>query len=353
MSFHASLNGSNRQWRLASRPDGMIDPSSFELCASPMPQMADGEFLVRNLYLDLSPAMRLWISDRWQSELVSYFPPVEIGEVMRGPSVARVIESRHADFAAGDLVSGWFGWQEYAASDGTGLLPASKVPPGVSPTWAVGILGATTLTAYFGLENIAKPCPGETVVVSAAAGAVGSMVGQIAKIRGARVIGIAGGDAKCRWLSEELGFDAAIDYKSEDVVLRLAELCPDGLDVFWDNVGGEILDAALASLATHARIVICGGTSAYNAAEPPSGPTNYGRLVIGRARMEGFLVFDHLDRVDEAMSELLPWVSQGKLRCREEVRDGLETAPAALIDLFRGGNRGKLIIRVADERHAD
>ena len=281
----------NRQWLLASRPVGMIDPSSFELRESPMPEPADGEFLAQNLYLDLSPAMRLWIADRgWQNDLVGYFPPVEIGEVMRGPSVARIVESAHPNFAAGDLVSGWFGWQEYAASDGAGPLPATKLPPGVPPSWAVGVLGGATLTAYFGLETVARPRAGETVVVSGAAGATGSMVGQIAKIRGARVVGIAGSATKCRWLREELGFDATIDYKVEDVATRLAELCPAGLDIFWDNVGGEVLDAALCNLAMHARVVICGGTSGYNAAEPPSGPRNYGRLVIGRARMEGFLL---------------------------------------------------------------
>ena len=346
-------NGVNRQWLLASRPVGMIDPSSFGLREAPMPEPGDGEFLVQNLYLDLSPAMRLWVADRgWQNDLVQYFPPVEIGEVMRGPSVARVVESAHPNYAAGDLVSGWFGWQEYAASDGAGPLPATKLPPGVPPSWAVGVLGGATLTAYFGLETVAKPQAGETVVVSGAAGATGSMVGQIAKLRGARVVGIAGSATKCHWLRDELGFDETIDYKSDDVATRLSQLCPRGLDVFWDNVGGEVLDAALCNLALKARVVICGGTSGYNASEPPAGPRNYGRLVIGRARMEGFLVFDHLDRVDEAISELLPWISEGRLRCREEVRDGLESAPAALVDLFRGRNMGKLVVRVANERPA-
>jgi NADPH-dependent curcumin reductase CurA len=333
----------NRQWVLASRPEGLVDPTNFELRSEPAPQPGDGEFLVHNLYLSLDPAMRGWISD-----MRSYMPPVQIGEVMRGQTTARVVESRHPDYAPGDLVLGTFGWQDYAISDGAGMTGATKLPPGVSPTLPLGVLGMTGLTAYFGLKEIAKPREGETVVVSGAAGATGSVAGQLARIQGCRTIGIAGGPDKCALAREEFGFEEAIDYKAEDVRTRLRELCPDGLDVYWDNVGGEILEAALANLARGARIVICGAISVYNAEQRPPGPSNYLNLIVHRARMEGFLVFDYLSRIDEAMAELVPLVSEGKLHHREDIRDGLEAAPAALVDLYTGGNRGKLLVRISD-----
>jgi NADPH-dependent curcumin reductase CurA len=267
---------------------------------------------------------------------------------MRGHCTARVLESCHPDYEVGDVVVGAFGWQDYALSDGNGLMPVTKVPEGVPLTLPLGTLGITSLTAYFGLRDVGQPKAGETVVVSGAAGATGSVAGQIAKIRGCRVIGIAGGAKKCEWLTGELGFDAAIDYKAEEVSARLRELCPDGLDVFWDNVGGEILEAALSNLAIGARIVICGAISAYNATAPPPGPRNYMNLLARRARMEGFVVFDYLGHTDEAMTELLPWVMEGRIRYREDVRDGLENAPEALLDLFDGANTGKLIVKIAD-----
>jgi NADPH-dependent curcumin reductase CurA len=245
-------------------------------------------------------------------------------------------------------VVGAFGWQDYALNDESDLMPVAKVPEGVPLTLPLGTLGITSLTAYFGLRDIGKPEPGETVVVSGAAGATGSVAGQIAKIRGCRVVGIAGGSDKCKWLTGELGFDAAIDYKAEKVSARLRELCPQGIDVFWDNVGGETLEAALSNIAMGGRIVICGAISAYNATEPPPGPRNYMNLLARRARMEGFVVFDYLDRTDEAMAELVPWVMQRKIRYREDVRDGLENAPQALLDLFTGANTGKLIVKIAD-----
>jgi NADPH-dependent curcumin reductase CurA len=333
----------NRQWLLVSRPQGMVEPSNFELREAPVPAPSDGEFLVRNLYLSLDPAMRGWMANSR-----SYVPPVEIGEVMRGGCTARVVESRHPEYAPGDTVLGAFGWQDYALSDGGGLMPVNKVPEGVPLTLPLGTLGITSLTAYFGLRDVGKPAAGETVVVSGAAGATGSVAGQIAKIRGCRVIGIAGGEEKCSWLTGELGFDAAIAYRAENVSARLRELCPGGLDVFWDNVGGEILEAALSNLAMGARVVICGAISSYNAAGPPPGPRNYMNLLARRARMEGFVVFDYLTRTDEAMAELVPWVMEGRIRYREDVRDGLENAPEALLDLFNGGNTGKLIVKVAD-----
>ena len=330
----------NTQWVLASRPVGMVKASNFERREVSVPEPAEGEFLVHNLYLSLDPAMRGWISDAR-----SYMPPVAIGEVMRGGCAAEVLDSRHPAFAPGELVFGMFGWQDYALSDGTGVL---RVPENVGPTLALGALGWTSLTAYFGLTEIGKPAPGETVVVSGAAGATGSVVGQLAGLRGARVIGIAGGPQKCDWVTRELGFDAAIDYRSEDVRARLKELCPDGIDVYWDNVGGEILEAALGRLAVHARVVYCGAISSYNASSPPFGPRNYMQLLIRRARVEGFLVFDYIDRIDEALAELVPLVQSGKLRYREDIREGLDSAPAALGDLFTGANDGKLIVRVGD-----
>jgi NADPH-dependent curcumin reductase CurA len=330
----------NTQWVLASRPVGMVGPSSFERRSREVPEPAAGELIVRNLYLSLDPAMRGWIS-----EARGYMPPVAIGEVMRGGCVAEVINSRHRAFSPGELVFGMFGWQEYAVSDGTGVL---RVPDGVSPTLALGALGWTSLTAYFGLTEIGRPQPGETVVVSGAAGATGSAVGQLARLRGARVIGIAGGRAKCDWIVDELGFDAAIDYRSEDVRARLKDLCPDGIDVYWDNVGGEILEAALGRLAVHARVVYCGAISSYNATSPPPGPRNYMQLLIRRARLEGFLVFDYVDRIDEALAELVPLVQSGQLRYREDIREGLDSAPEALGDLFTGANDGKLIVHIAD-----
>jgi NADPH-dependent curcumin reductase CurA len=333
----------NRQWLLVSRPEGMVDASNFEWRESPLPAPDDGQFLVRNLYLSLDPAMRGWMAN-----MRSYVPPVGIGEVMRGHCTARVLDSRHPDFAAGDLVVGAFGWQDYALNNESDLMPVTKIPEGVPLTLPLGTLGITSLTAYFGLRDIGRPEPGETVVVSGAAGATGSVAGQIAKIRGCRVVGIAGGSEKCEWLTGELGFDAAIDYKAEKVSARLRELCPEGIDVFWDNVGGEVLEAALSNIAMGGRIVICGAISAYNATEPPPGPRNYMNLLARRARMEGFVVFDYLDRTDEAMTELVPWVMEGKIRYREDVRDGLENAPQALLDLFSGANTGKLIVKIAD-----
>jgi NADPH-dependent curcumin reductase CurA len=333
----------NRHWVLASRPEGMVEPSNFELREEPVPVPDEGEFLARNLYLSLDPAMRAWISD-----MRSYMPPVQIGEVMRGQTTARIVESNNPDYEPGDLVLGTFGWQDYAVSDGAGPMGATKLPPGVSPTLPLGVLGLTGLTAYFGLKEIGKPREGDTVVVSGAAGATGSVAGQLAKVRGCRTIGIAGGPEKCALAREEFGFDEAIDYKSEEVRGRLRELCPDGLDVYWDNVGGEILEAALANLARGARVVICGAISVYNADERPPGPSNYLNLIVHRARMEGFLVFDYLSRIEEAMAELVPLVAEGKIHHREDIREGLEAAPAALVDLYTGGNRGKLLVRIAD-----
>jgi NADPH-dependent curcumin reductase CurA len=336
------------QWVLASRPDGMVAPSNFERREGDVGQPGEGQLLVRNLYLSLDPAMRGWMSDA-----PSYVPPVQIGEVMRGGCVAEVVESREDGFQPGDLVFGMFGWQECAVVDVRGPGVVYKLAEGLSPVDGLSALGWTSLTAYFGLEDIGKPQPGETVVVSGAAGATGSVVGQLAKLKGCRVIGIAGGPEKCRWLTDELGFDGAIDYRSEDVSKRLKELCPDGINVFWDNVGGEILEAALNRLALHARVVFCGRISNYNDSSPSPGPRNYVNILIRRARVEGFLVFDYVDQMPKAMAELASLVRSGKLRTREDIREGLESAPTALVDLFTGANIGKLIVHIADPATAE
>lgn len=331
----------NRQWLLKERPTGMVEPSNFEWNEAEMPRPAAGEFLVRNMYLSLDPAMRTWMT-----AMRSYIPPVELGDVMRGACVGEVVESNREGFEPGELVLGTFGWQDYAVSDGGGPIPVNKVQQAVPPTLPLSVLGITSLTAYFGLKEIGKPEPGETVVVSGAAGATGSVAGQLASRWGCRVIGIAGGAEKCSWLTDELGFEAAIDYKAEDVSKRLRELCPKGLNVFFDNVGGEILEAALANLAWHARVVLCGAISNYNA-DVPHGPRNYMNLLVRRSRMEGFVVFDYFPRADEAMAELVPMVMDGTLRHREDIRDGLEKAPQALVDLYTGANTGKLLVKIA------
>jgi NADPH-dependent curcumin reductase CurA len=326
----------------------MVAPTNFERREEPAPEPGDGQLLVRNLYLSLDPAMRGWMSDA-----PSYIPPVQIGEVMRGMCVGEILESRSDGFQAGELVFGMFGWQEYAVADPDGPTAMYKLPDGISPIDALSALGWTSLTAYFGLEDVGKPQAGETVVVSGAAGATGSVVGQLAKLKGCRVIGIAGGAEKCAWLTEELGFDGAVDYRAEDVSKRLKELCPDGINVFWDNVGGEILEAALNRLALHGRVVFCGRISSYNDSSPAPGPRNYINILTRRARVEGFLVFDYFDRMREAIGELAPLVASGKLRTREDIREGLDSAPCALVDLFTGANIGKLIVRVADPQRAE
>lgn len=332
----------NRQWRLASRPTGMVADENFSWVEEPVPTPEkDGQILVRNLYLSMDPTQRGWIARD------SYMPAVPIGEVMRGGAVGRVVASRQPGFVAGDLVQGLFGWQDYTLIDAA-TRPPTRVPAGVPPTMALGVLGATGLTAYFGLLEVGKPKAGETVVVSGAAGATGSVVGQIAKIKGCRVIGVAGGPDKCAWVTGELGFDACIDYKREDVRARLGELCPKGVDVYFDNVGGEILDAALARLAFHGRVVLCGAISQYNAADPPPGPKHYLNLLIQRGRMEGFIIMDYLPRAAEAVRDLAAWIAEGKLKDRVDVREGLENAPATLRRLFQGENTGKQLLKIAE-----
>ena len=329
----------NHQFRLAKRPVGMVQRSDFEYAQAPVAEPGEGEVLVKILYVSLDPAMR-----GWMNEGKSYVPPVGIGEVMRAGAVGRVITSRDPSIAVGDHVVGVLGVQEYSVAKAKGL---TKVDPKLVPLPVyLGTLGMPGMTAYFGLLEIGQPKPGETVVVSGAAGAVGQVVGQIAKIKGCRVVGIAGGADKCAYL-RSIGFDAAIDYKHEDVKAALKQHCPKGVDVYFDNVGGEILDIVLTQLAMHARIVICGAISQYNEAKM-KGPSNYMSLLVNRAMMKGMVVFDYASRYGEAAREMAGWMATGQLKTREDVVEGLETFPETLLKLFKGENTGKLVLKVAD-----
>jgi NADPH-dependent curcumin reductase len=330
----------NRQWLLAQRPDGAIKDSDFNFVEANVPEPGAGEVLVRNTMLSCDPTQRGWIA------FDTYLPAVKIGEVVRSMGAGRIVASNNPGFAIGDNVSGLVGWQDYVVMNPKGQL--NKLPQGAPLELAMSALGATGITAYFGLLDVGRPVPGETVVVSGAAGATGSVVGQIAKIKGCRVIGIAGGAEKCRWLTDEAGFDAAIDYKSENIPVRMKELCPKGIDIFFDNVGGAVLDAALARLALRGRVVLCGGIANYNATEPSPGPKNYMNLVIQRGRMEGFLVLDYLERAGEAIGALGGWVQSGKIKYKVDVQQGLENAPATLRRLFEGRNDGKQLLRIAE-----
>jgi NADPH-dependent curcumin reductase CurA len=333
----------NRQWRLAARPVGFIKESDFEWREETMPIPGEGEILVRNIFLSLDPANRGWVS-----EVKSYIPPVAIGEVMRGITIGVVEQSHHDDFQVGDIVQGILGWQDYAVTNGAGITRLPK-DPSLPLTAHLGLFGIIGPTAYFGILDVGKPKAGETLVVSAAAGAVGSLVGQIGKIKGCRVVGIVGTDEKCNWIRETLGFDAAINYKNEPVRKRLQKHCPDGIDVYFDNVGGEILDAVLGLINVRARIVICGGISYYNSTEPVPGPYNFRSILTQRARVEGFIILDYMNRFQEAIEDLGSWLSEGKIQYRVDVVDGLENAPRAINKLFEGTNKGKLIVKVSEE----
>jgi len=329
----------NHQFKLARRPVGMVQRSDFEYAEAPVAEPGEGEVLVKILYISLDPAMR-----GWMNEGKSYVPPVGIGEVMRAGAVGRVITSRDPNVAVGDHVVGVLGVQEYALAKAKGL---TKVDPKLVPLPVyLGTLGMPGMTAYFGLLEIGQPKVGETVVVSGAAGAVGQVVGQIAKIKGCRAVGIAGGADKCAYL-RSIGFDAAIDYKHEDVKAALKQHCPKGVDVYFDNVGGEILDIVLTQLAMHARIVICGAISQYNESKM-KGPSNYMSLLVNRAMMKGMVVFDYASRYGEAAREMAGWMAAGQLKTREDVVEGLETFPETLLMLFKGENTGKLVLKVAD-----
>jgi len=331
----------NRQFRLAARPVGLPRSTDWNLTKEPVGEPAEGQVLIAVSFLSMDPAMR-----GWMNEGRSYIPPVRVGDVMRALGAGEVIASRHPKLSAGDQVTGLVGMQEYAVLDGDTV---QKVDPTLAPLPVyLGALGMPGMTAYFGLLDIGRPIAGDTVVVSGAAGAVGGIVGQIAKLKGCRAIGIAGGSEKCRHVVEDLGFDAAIDYKADDLGAALARHCPDAINVYFDNVGGEILDAALVRLARRARVVICGAISQYNAhAGTRGGPSNYMSLLVNHASMTGFVVSDYADRQAEAVDQLGQWFSEGGLVGVVDVAAGFETFPDTLLRLFAGQNTGKLVLQVA------
>ena len=332
----------NRQWLLRERPKGPVQESCFEWVETEVGEPAEGQVLVRNLMLSFDPTQRGWMTKD------TYIPKIPLGDVVMAGGVGQVVESRRDGFAPGDLVQGGFGWQDYALTDGQGLMPMTKLPPGTPPNLALGILGFTGLTGYFGTLEIGQPKEGETFVVSAAAGATGSVAGMVAKAQGCRVIGIAGGERKCGWLREKGGFDEAIDYKSEDVEARLGELCPEGINIYFDNVGGEILEAALEHIAQHARIVLCGAISGYEEHDQPPPPKNYFNLVFSQARMEGFLWMTFMPKVREALAQLSAWHAEGRVQQLEDIQEGLENAPRTFMRLFSGANMGKQLLALGD-----
>jgi NADPH-dependent curcumin reductase CurA len=335
------MSNINRQFVLASRPVGLPKESDFKMIETPLPELNDGEVVARALYLSVDPYMRGRISG-----MRSYAAPVEIGGVMVGGGIARVVESKNLDFLPGDVVDIYMGWQEYAISNGRGLR---KLDPTIAPvSTGLGVLGMTGLTAYFGLLDVCDPKPGQTVVVSGAAGAVGSIVGQIAKIKGCRTVGIAGGDDKVAWILKECGYDAAFNYKTtENYSAKLKELCPNGIDVYFDNVGGAITDAVFGQLNVGARLSICGQISQYNNTKVEMGPRLLGALIVARAKVQGFLVSDYAPRFGPALVEMAGWLKAGKLNYREDIVEGFENLPKAFIGLLQGENTGKRLVKVA------
>jgi NADPH-dependent curcumin reductase CurA len=332
---------SNRRIVLAERPTGNLEASTVRLEQSEIADPGEGQALLRNRFLSIDPTIRTWMDD-----VAGYLPPIGIDEVIRSGGVAEVVSSRSPRYAEGDLVFGMTGWQEYAlaGSDGTSV---QVLPAGIDPTAALSVFGATGMTAYFGLLEVGRVLEGDTVVVSGAAGATGSVVGQLARIKGAgRVVGIAGTEEKCAWLVDELGFDAAVNYKQDDVAARLRQACPEGIDLYFDNVGGELLDICLGQLALRGRIVLCGAIASYNSREQIAGPRNYRNLIPKRGRMEGFIILDYLDRFPDGQAAMAGWVAEGKVKFAVHLVDGLENAPDALNLLFTGGNTGKLIVRL-------
>ena len=329
----------NRQYLLAARPQGMVKESDFEYRESPIPQIGPGEILIRTTRISLDPSMRGQMENR-----ADYVAPLQLGDVMRAGATGEVVQSNNDTYPAGTRVYGTFGMQDYCVSDGKNP-PFRVFDSSIDPEHAIGALGNTGMTAYFGLLDLGEPKQGDVVVISGAAGATGSVAGQIAKIKGCTVIGMAGSDEKCQWLTDELGFDAAINYKTQDVGAELDRLCPDGINIYFDNVGGEILDLCLERLAMNARVVICGGISRYNTEGPIPGPKNYFNLVFRRARMEGFIVLDYVKRFPEAIAEMKAWMDQGLIKQTATVIEGFENLPKALIQLFEGANTGKMMVK--------
>jgi hypothetical protein len=341
----------NRQFRLATRPVGQVKETDFEYREEPIPTPKEGEMLVRNIYLSLEPTHRIWMSDR-----DGYMPAVELGAVMRGMNVSVVEESKNPQFQRGDLVRGLLGWQDYALITPANSKFVAKIDASLLPgklTAYLGPLGMTGCTAYFGLIDVGQPKAGETILISAAAGAVGSLVGQMAKAQGFRVVGTAGTDEKCSWLKEELGFDETINYKKyqpgAELEAAIARTCPNGIDIYFDNVGGAILDAALTKVNLFARIPLCGLISTYNSKEPVPGPYNYSQIMMKRVRVQGFIVSDYYPRWSEAIAEIARWIKEGKIKYSLEFVEGLENAPRSLLKIFQGTNQGKIIIKISDE----
>jgi NADPH-dependent curcumin reductase CurA len=334
----------NRRFALRQRPEGRIDDQTFELVEEELPGIEDGEALVRAEWISLDPTNRGWISD-----VPGYLPPVAIGETMRGLGLGRVVESKRPDYEEGQLVQGLTGWTEHFIASDTAQLQRVPAVEGVSPGLYLGALGMTGLTAWVGMREIGKPREGETVVISAAAGAVGSVAGQLAKRDGARVVGIVGGPEKCSILTEKLGFDAAVDHRAEDWHAQLKAATPDGIDVDFENVGGKIMDAVFARLNLHARIALCGLISGYNESAPPPGPREtFGNLLVKRATLQGFIILDHFDKLAKVSAQLAEWIADGSLEPLETVVEGFEELPRAINMLFDGTNVGKLIVRVGD-----
>lgn len=329
----------NKQIILKKRPTGFPDPDTWEIQQNEIQDIKEGEFLIKNEFISLDPAMRGWINDS-----KSYIPPVQLGEVMRAGTIGKVIKSKNNKYKNGDIVTGMNGVQEMTISNGKGQIKIHDM--GLPLPKYLGVLGMPGMTAYFGLLEIGKPKEGETVLISGAAGAVGALVGQIAKIKGCKAIGIAGGKEKCKYIINELGFDDAIDYKTEDIWQALKEKCPEGIDVYFDNVGGELLDAALARINKKARVVICGAISQYNNTEGYYGPKYYINLLVMRAKMEGFVVFDYKDRYMEGTMQMAQWIAEGKIKSKEYIVEGIENFYSAFGRLFSGKKTGKLILKV-------
>lgn len=326
----------NHQIVLARRPSGHVGPDCFARVESAVPQPSDGQVLVKVEWLSIDPTIRMWMA------MDTYLPAIEVGAPIRSAGLGTVIESNNDDIPVGTVLFGTPGWQEYAVMGSRDQV----VPEGVDPTAALSVFGITGLTAYFGLMEIGQPKAGETVVISGAAGATGSVAGQIAKLQGCRVVGLAGTDDKCEWLTNELGFDAAINYRTQDVNAALKDACPDGIDIYFDNVGGEILEIVINQLALRGRIILCGAISQYNDDAPTPGPRNLSALISKRGRMEGFIILDFLPRAGEAIAQLATWVMSGQLSYKVDVMDGLQSAPDALRKLFDGANTGKMLVRL-------
>jgi hypothetical protein len=335
----------NRQWIFTARPKGFVDSNTFSYHEAPLPtpDLDAGEVLVKTLYLSFDPAMRGWMDDK-----PSYLPPVELGTPMRASGIGQVVASEREDLPVGTMVMGFLNWQDYAVFDSNSAGSLNALAAGTPPDMALSAFGGTSMTAYFGLFDVGQPKAGETVLVSGAAGATGSVVCQLAKLKGCRVIGIAGGPEKCDWLKTECGVDEVIDYRSEDVNERLAAIAPMSIDLFFDNVGGDMLEAAIEQMADHGRIVLCGAIAGYNASEPPPGPRNMMNLIARRIRMQGFIMLDYLHRIEEFQAEFGTWVLEGKIKTREDIQEGFENIPATLNRLFEGRNQGKQLLKLAE-----